>query len=120
MRKIKIHIRKYTIFLARLLTFVQPFKAQWVRYCGVFAPCGSLLKRRNLETRLRNNTGRCFLRAKPRISSPPLAMPRFPSLRALLGDAVNTELRNSTECGVFPQFSVTKVSSRFEVTSKVK
>jgi hypothetical protein len=55
-------------------------------------PVRELLKRRNLETRLRNNSKRYSVLPSPRFSSP-----RFTPHHAFLGDAVNDGSRNSKE-----------------------
>jgi hypothetical protein len=46
----------------------------WIENTVVYLPHAELLKRRNLETRLRNNRERCFPLPSPRF-------PRFASLR---------------------------------------
>jgi hypothetical protein len=55
-------------------------------------PMREPLKRRKLETRLRNSSERCLLRAEPR-----LPCPRFVPHHAFLCDAANVGSRNSEE-----------------------
>jgi hypothetical protein len=61
-------------------------------------PMRELLKRRKLETRLRNSSDQCFT-----LPSPCFPFPRFAPHRTLLGYAVNTGLHDSTQRCVLPQ-----------------
>jgi hypothetical protein len=60
-------------------------------------PMWELLKCRNLETQLHNSSEWCFPLPSPRFPSP-----YFSTHQALLCDAVNTGVHNTTQCHVLP------------------